>query len=99
MNSFIINLFDVDGTSLQVIALMCSAGVFLMQQTTEKTAMSILFYPVLLFCALAVRSASLPLGIYWGMEEGEFIVFTTTIGMCAGLGLFALFSRATSTAT
>ncbi len=99
MNNFWLNLFEVDATSFQVMALLCSAGVFLMQQTTEKTAASLLFYPVLLLCALAVRSATIPLGILWGMEEGEFIVFTTTIGMCIGLGLFALYSRATSTAT
>lgn len=99
MNNIITNLFEVDTTSLQVIALMCSAGVFLMQQTTEKTAASLFFYPVLLLCALAVRSVSLPLGMYFAMEEGEFIVFTTTIGMCLGLGLFALYSRATSSAT
>ena len=77
---------------------MCLAGVFLMQQTTEKTAASIIFYPVLLLCSLAVRSAAIPVGIYFGMEEGEFIVFSTTIGMCIGLGLFAIYSRFTSTA-
>ncbi|MEZ5926360.1 MAG: hypothetical protein R3D57_18475 [Hyphomicrobiaceae bacterium] len=99
MNNFLMNLFEVDQTSFQVMALMCSAGVFLMQQTTEKTAASLVFYPILLLCALAVRSAGIPAGIYFGMEEGEFIVFTTTIGMCVGLGLFAVFSRLTSTAT
>lgn len=99
MDNFLLNLFEVDQTSLHVMALMCSAGVFLMQQTTEKTTASLMFYPVLLLCALAVRSASIPLGILWGMEEGEFIVFTTTVGMCIGLGLFAIYSRATSTAT
>jgi hypothetical protein len=99
MDNFLLNLFEVDRTGFQVIAVLCSAGVFLMAQTTDKTAASLIFYPVLLLCALAVRSAAIPLGIYLGMEEGEFIVFTTTVGMCIGLGLFALYSRFTSTAT
>jgi hypothetical protein len=98
MDSFLLNFLDVDATSLQVMALMCLAGIFLMQQTTERTASSLLFFPVLLLCALAIRSAAIPLGILWGMEQGEYVVLTTTFGMCIGLGFFAMYSRATSTA-
>ncbi len=97
MNSFIINLFEVDFENLRVILMMVAAGVFLLQQTTEKTAASVLFAPVMLLCALAVRSAALPVGMYLMMEEGEYLVFSTAIGMCISLGLFAAYSRATST--
>lgn len=99
MSYFMVNLFEVDATGFQVMAVMCLAGVFLLQQTTGKTAASFVFYPVLLICSLAIRSAAIPVGIYLGLEEGEFIVFTTAIGMCIGLGLFAVYSRLTSTAT
>jgi hypothetical protein len=99
MDLFLLNFLDVDATSLQVMTLMCLAGIFLVQQTTEKTAASLLFFPVFILCALSVRSAGLPVGVRWGLEEGEYIVFTTTIGMCLGLGLFALFARATRTAS
>lgn len=97
MNSFVINLFDVDFESMRVIMTMIAAGVFLLQQTTEKTAASMIFAPVMLLCALAVRSAALPVGMYLLMEEGEYLVFSTAIGMCISLGLFAAYSRYTST--
>lgn len=97
MNTFIANLFEVDQQSLQVIVLMVAAGVFLLQQTTEKTAASMLFSPVMLLCALTVRSAALPLGMYLLMDEGEYLVFSTAIGMCISLGIFVAYSRYTST--
>ena len=97
MNSFLINLFEVDFESMRVIMTMVAAGVFLLQQTTEKTAASMIFAPVMLLCALAVRSAALPVGMYLLMEEGEYLVFSTAIGMCISLGLFATYSRFTST--
>jgi hypothetical protein len=98
MDSFLLNLFEIDQTSLLVMAVLCSAGILLIQQTTEKTAVSLLFFPVLLFCAMVVRSAGIPAGIYFGMAEGEFVVFSTAIGMCVGLVLFAVYSRLTSAA-
>ncbi|MFO1170422.1 MAG: hypothetical protein U1E49_05565 [Hyphomicrobiaceae bacterium] len=97
MNSFLINLFEVDFESLRVIMTMVAAGVFLLQQTTEKTAACMIFAPVMLLCALAVRAAALPIGMYLLMEEGEYLVFSTAIGMCISLGIFVAYSRATST--
>lgn len=97
MHSFLNNLFDVDFDNLRVILMMVAAGIFLLTQTTGKTAASLIFSPVMLICALAVRSACLPLGIAMGMEEGEYLVFSTAIGMSISLCLFAAYSRATST--